>query len=81
MLLLQPKSPILRYNKFMKNMTYRQLTAELDTILSEMQSGELDIDQAVGLYQRGMEIVGQLSSQLKTAENKITKIKHSFDQK
>ncbi len=58
---------------------YRQLNAELDQLLSELESAELDIDGALVKYQRGMEIVQQLERYLKTAENKVTKIKASFD--
>ena len=59
--------------------TYLELNTELDGILSRLQSGNLDIDEAVQCYERGTELVKQLEAYLKQAENKITKLKASFE--
>lgn len=61
-----------------KDLNYRQLSAELDEILQNLESADLDIDEALKKYQRGMEIVQQLEDYLKTAENKVTKIKSEW---
>lgn len=61
------------------NASYKQLSEELETILNELQSGELDIDEAVKKYERGMQVLKALETYLKTAENKVQKIKASFD--
>lgn len=58
---------------------YGAMAAELDAILEALQTSELDIDEAVKAYTHGMEIVEELEKYLKTAENKITKIKKSWD--
>jgi len=57
---------------------YRKLNSELDLILSELQGGDLDIDEAVNKYQRGSEIVKELQDYLKSAENKVKKVKTDF---
>lgn len=62
-----------------KVINYRELSSELDDILNKLQSGELDIDEAVKLYERGMVITKELEDYLKDAENKATKIKASFE--
>ncbi len=62
-----------------RTIDYVKLSKELDTILSVLQSAELDIDEAVKQYERGMEIVKQLEAYLKTAENRVTKIKAGFE--
>lgn len=61
-----------------KSVNYRKLNDELDGILLDLQNGELDIDQAVKKYERGVEIVKQLQSYLKEAQNKVTKVKTNF---
>lgn len=58
--------------------SYQKLNAELENLLIELQSGELDIDEAVKKYQRGMEIVKALQKYLKEAENKVKKVKADF---
>jgi exodeoxyribonuclease VII small subunit len=64
-----------------KKTDYKKLSGELDEILSRLQSADLDIDEAVKAYERGMAIAKELEDYLKTAENKIIKIKADWDSK
>lgn len=57
---------------------YRSLQAELTQILAQLDNPDLDIDQAIKHYERGMVIVRQLDKYLTTAQNKINKVKASF---
>lgn len=61
-----------------KQADYRSLNTELDTILHNLQSEDLDVDEAVALYERGIAIAKELETYLKEAENKVTKIKADF---
>jgi exodeoxyribonuclease VII small subunit len=54
---------------------YRTMSDELEKILAELETGDLDVDAAITKYQKGMDLVKQLEKQLKLAENKITKVK------
>jgi exodeoxyribonuclease VII small subunit len=58
-----------------KKSDYKSLNAELDEILVQLQAENLDVDQAVELYERGIEITKELETYLKEAENKVEKIK------
>lgn len=58
---------------------YRAMAAELDAILEVLQTSDIDIDEAVQAYTHGMEIIEELEKYLKSAENKVTKIKKSWD--
>ena len=58
-----------------KKQTYRELSDELDEIISGLQTDDLDVDDAIKRYERGMEIVKDLEAQLKDAENKIKIVK------
>ena len=62
-----------------KTADYTALNNELDTILSKLQSDQLDVHDAIQLYERGMQITKELEAYLKTAENKIIAIKASFE--
>lgn len=53
---------------------YKKLSTELDEILTKLSSNDLDVDEALKLYERGTTIAKQLEKHLKTAENKIKKI-------
>lgn len=58
--------------------SYEELRTELDTILTELQSNELDIDQALKQYERGREVIKQLEAYLETAENQIKVLQAKF---
>ena len=63
----------------MTKVDYKKLSEELDSVLAKLQSAELDVDEAVKLYERGMVIAKELESYLKNAENKVTKIKADWE--
>lgn len=63
-----------------KKINYSSLSKELDQILNKIQSDDLDIDESVELYEKGMAVVKKLEEYLKTTENKIIKIKSNFDE-
>lgn len=62
-----------------KDVNYQELSRELDTILTQLQTDDFDIDQALKLYERGIVISKQLETYLKDAENTVTKLKASFE--
>lgn len=53
---------------------YQALSAELEEILGRLQSGDLQIDEALKAHERGQKIIAQLQMYLKTAENSIKKL-------
>ncbi len=55
--------------------TYRELQSELDSVLVELQSSELDIDKALDLYKQGQKLLAQLETHLKNAKNEIEHLK------
>lgn len=62
-----------------KSFDYQAKQAELETLLAALQSGELDIDEAIATYERGMQLASELGTYLKTAEHKIAKVKKTFE--
>ena len=51
--------------------SYRKLQSELDKVLAEMQSADLDIDKALDLYKQGQKLLNELENYLKNAKNEI----------
>ncbi|HSX43861.1 MAG TPA: exodeoxyribonuclease VII small subunit [Candidatus Saccharimonadales bacterium] len=60
---------------------YQSLKVELDKVLAKLQDGDLLVDEATKIYEKGMLLIQELEKHLKTAENKVTKIKADFDSK
>ena len=53
---------------------YQKLNQQLEEILDELQAADLDVDDAVEKYKKGMKIISQLEAHLTQAENKIKKV-------
>ncbi|MCW1908755.1 MAG: exodeoxyribonuclease VII small subunit [Candidatus Saccharibacteria bacterium] len=56
---------------------YQAKTAELESFIAKLESGELDIDEALTAYEAAQKVLKELEAYLKTAENKVEKIKKS----
>lgn len=61
--------------------TYQDLKSELDTVLDDLQQDDIDVDQTLIKYKRGLELIDQLSTQLKNAQNTITELQAKFPSK
>jgi len=59
----------------MAEKTYKQLQAELDALMGKLQDDELDVDAAISTYEAATKIIAQLQKHLKTAANKLSKVK------
>jgi len=53
---------------------YQSMNNELQEILGKLQQDDLDVDEAMQAYERGLELVTALETYLKQAENKVSKL-------
>jgi exodeoxyribonuclease VII small subunit len=60
----------------MINMTtdYQKLNDELEKIINELQSSDIDIDKVIAEYERGIKVIDDLEKYLKQAKTKIIKL-------
>lgn len=59
--------------------SYQKLREELEDVIDAIQQEDLDVDKAVELYKRGLELVRCLERYLQAAENTVSEIKATFD--
>lgn len=52
---------------------YQSMMRELQQLLADMQDDDTDVDAALAKYERGRQLIKELTDYLDTAENKITK--------
>lgn len=52
---------------------------ELDEIIAYFDSDELDIDESLKQFERGVELSKELKEYLEQAKNKVEKIKADFE--
>lgn len=55
--------------------SYTELQSQLDSVLAQLQSTELDIDKALDLYKKGQKLIEQLENYLQNAKNEIEHLK------
>lgn len=59
--------------------TYAQLRQQLDDVLVELQSEDVDIDKALAAYERGAALVSELEQYLEKAKVTITRLSSDDD--
>jgi exodeoxyribonuclease VII small subunit len=60
-------------------LTYRQASDELAAVLEALQRPDIQVDEAVQLYEKGLELADALEKHLQEAENTITKLQLQYD--
>lgn len=59
----------------MNKSSYQELSEQLEEVMANLQQPDIQVDEAVQLYERGLKLVRQCEAYLKTSENKIAKLK------
>lgn len=54
--------------------SYRDLNNELEAIIDKLQSSDLDVDEIIQYYKKGISLINDLEKYLNIAQNKIVKI-------
>jgi exodeoxyribonuclease VII small subunit len=57
-----------------KEISFEALYSELETTIERLEEGNLSLDEAVALYERGMELAKQCSALLDRAELRIQEL-------
>ena len=58
-----------------ENTDYSSLSIELGDILAKLQQPGIQIDEAITMYEKGIELIQKLEGHLEQAENKIEQLK------
>ena len=58
-----------------KNLTFEENLKKLEDIVDQLESGEIDIEKSVELYEKGMLLKNNCEEKLKKVELQIKKIK------
>lgn len=54
-----------------EDMTFREASVELEQIVRALEAGELELEDALGRYARGVELLKSLRERLGNAEQKV----------
>lgn len=56
------------------DMNFEQAMAELETVVSKLESSQVALDDSIKLYERGAELKKHCEMKLKAAEEKVAQI-------
>lgn len=54
---------------------YHELSTELETVLSALQQPDVQVHDAVALYERGLKVIEQLETYVSQAEHKLETVR------
>lgn len=57
-----------------KDVKFEDKLKELETIINELESGEIDLDSSIEKYTNAMKLVKECDEKLKNAEEQVNKI-------
>ena len=58
-----------------KKPSFRKSMDELEALVTELEGGQLDIDEAIAKFEKGSKLAADLSKYLQEAQLKVDKIK------
>jgi exodeoxyribonuclease VII small subunit len=57
-----------------EEMTYEQAFRELETVVQKLEAGELPLEEALGLFERGQALAGRCSELLDQADLRLKQL-------
>ncbi len=61
-------------NSEISSMSFEQALSELERIVQQLESGEVELERSIAIYERGAALRAHCDSKLKDAELKVDKI-------
>ncbi|GAB4541735.1 MAG: exodeoxyribonuclease VII small subunit [Anaerolineae bacterium] len=58
----------------MENLSFEEAFAELEEVVQQLEAGDLTLDQAVALFERGMALAAQCNARLDAAELRVQQL-------
>jgi exodeoxyribonuclease VII small subunit len=56
------------------SLTFEQAFSELETLVQELEGGELELERALALFERGMALAAHCNDRLDTAELRLRQL-------
>ena len=61
-------------NADISSLSFEQAAAELERIVQQLESGEVELERSIEIYERGAALRAHCEAKLKTAELKVEKL-------
>ena len=68
------KRKLKRKDNIMEKKKFEDKISELDSIINELENGEIDLDDSINKYTKAMKLIKECDEELKNVEEKVNKI-------
>jgi exodeoxyribonuclease VII small subunit len=58
----------------LEKLSFEEAFQELDVVVQQLEQGDLPLEEAIGLYERGMALAGRCSQALDAAELRVQQV-------
>lgn len=65
--------------KNVEELTYKEASTELELIIRNLESGEMELEESLESYTRGVELLRSLRTRLEDAEQKVSVLMKDVD--
>ncbi|MEH6725149.1 MAG: exodeoxyribonuclease VII small subunit [Hyphomicrobiales bacterium] len=66
-------------NAELNSMSFEKALAELETIVARLEKGDVPLEESISIYERGEALKTRCDALLKSAEEKVEKIRTNAD--
>lgn len=66
-------------NAELDSMSFEKALAELETIVARLEKGDVPLEESISIYERGEALKARCDALLKSAEEKVEKIRTNAD--
>lgn len=67
-------------NRDIDEMTFKEASIELEQIVRQLESGDLELEDSLALYARGVELLKSLRERLSSAEQRVRVLLDATDE-
>lgn len=65
--------------KKVEDLTYKEASTELELIIRNLESGDMELEESLASYTRGVELLRSLRARLEDAEQKVSVLMKDVD--
>ncbi|MDE6195880.1 MAG: exodeoxyribonuclease VII small subunit [Erysipelotrichaceae bacterium] len=63
-----------------KKIPFKQAMSKLEEIVATLEKNEIELEEAISLFEEGLQLVNQCDQQLKGFENKVQELLNSYQE-
>ena len=63
-----------------QKLPFKQSMSRLEEIIAALEKNEIELEDAIALFEEGLQLVNSCESQLKNFENRVQELPHTYQE-